>query len=76
MSKWKQRLGVGYVVGLVVVGAVAATAFPADNMDDRFLHALFAVCGVGIVVVITMFALMFVVAARQTRASQEPPAEG
>jgi hypothetical protein len=75
MSKWKQRLGVGYVVGLFVVGAVAATAFPADNLGDRSRHALFAVSGVG-VVVIMMVVLMFVVAARQARTSPEPPAEG
>jgi hypothetical protein len=76
MSNWKQRLGVGYIVRLLVVGLVAATAFWANNGGDRLLHARFAVCGVGVVAVIIMFAVVFVLAAREARTSRERSTEG
>ncbi|MDP9093096.1 MAG: hypothetical protein M3N95_09200 [Actinomycetota bacterium] len=65
MARLGQRLGAAYFVALTVAAVAVAVFVPAPNIGDRFLHALFLVCAVGVIAIIGLFVAMLVGGVRQ-----------
>jgi Na+/serine symporter len=67
MGRRAQRLGVGSFVGLLAAGIIAGVAIPASDLGVRFLHALFAVCIVGVAGILILTLTMFVMGVREAK---------
>jgi Na+-transporting NADH:ubiquinone oxidoreductase subunit NqrE len=68
-----QRLGVTYVLIAVVAAIVSAIAFPAKTVSDRVLHALFAICAVGVVLSLVLLVVVPLIGAKEKGKSQDEP---
>jgi hypothetical protein len=75
-SRKQKRLLIAIVPSLALVSAIIGFALPAKNLGARFLHALAADLGYGVLIVILGFPLMFILAAREARAARRNEISG